>query len=136
MRVTLVWTDAPGPVAPGPTLVNNLDLVVSAGGRRYLGNVLSGGTSRVGGSADTRNNVESVLLPPGTGGRLSVKVGATTLAGDGVPGVGDTTDQDFALVVSNVGPQPAWPHLSNDLTTISDSGGVRTATAHSSRARQ
>ena len=34
-------------------------------------------------------------------GAFTVEVAAAALPGDGVPGVGDTTDQDFALVISN-----------------------------------
>ena len=40
-RVTLVWTDAPGPTSGAP-YVNNLDLTVSVGGNTYRGNVFSG----------------------------------------------------------------------------------------------
>ena len=86
VKVTLAWTDPPAAVGPGPALVNDLDLVVAAGGRRYLGNVLAGGASRTGGTPDTRNNVESVILPAGFSGRFSIKVGATNVARDGVPG--------------------------------------------------
>ena len=120
VKITLAWTDAPGIVGPNAALANDLDLVVSAGGRRYLGNVLSGGTSRVGGTRDSRNNVESVVLPAGTGGRFSVSVTAANLTSDGVPNVGGSPDQDFALVVSNVAAQAASPHLTGDRTTLSD----------------
>ena len=45
--------------------VNNLDLVVEAGGRTYKGNVFGrGALGAPAGTADPRNNVESVL-PPG-----------------------------------------------------------------------
>ena len=64
VKVTLAWTDAPGPTAGNP-VVNNLDLVVAAGGRQYKGNVFAGAVSRTGGTADPRNNVESVYLPAG-----------------------------------------------------------------------
>jgi hypothetical protein len=99
-RVTLAWTDAPGPTSGAPW-VNNLDLEVTIGGVTYRGNVFSGGASVAGGTADTRNNVESVWLPAGTSGNFTVTVRATNIAGDGVPGNADTTDQDFALVVYN-----------------------------------
>ncbi len=59
VKVTLVWTDAPGPIG-GNAFVNNLDLEVAGGGNTYLGNVFGGAYSRTGGSADVRNNVESV----------------------------------------------------------------------------
>ncbi len=100
LRVTLAWTDAPGPTT-GNAYVNNLDLTVTVGGNTYRGNVFSGQTSVTGGSADTRNNVESVFLPAGVSGNFVITVTATNIAGDGVPGNADATDQDFALVVYN-----------------------------------
>lgn len=99
-RVTLAWTDAPGPTV-GAAYVNNLDLEVTVNGTLYRGNVFSGAFSTTGGSADARNNVESVFLPAGVSGNFTVRVRATNIAGDGVPNVGDSTDQDFALVVYN-----------------------------------
>jgi hypothetical protein len=100
VRVTLAWTDAPGSTV-GNAYVNNLDLEVIAGGQTYKGNVFSGSSSITGGSADTRNNYESVFLPAGLSGMITVRVRATNLAGDGVPGNSDPTDQDFALDVYN-----------------------------------
>jgi len=99
-RVTLAWSDAPGPTT-GNAYINNLDLEVEIGGQTYRGNVFSGPTSVPGGSADPRNNVESVFLPAGQGGMFTVRVRAANIAGDGVPGNSDLTDQDFALVVYN-----------------------------------
>lgn len=99
-RVSLVWTDAPGATTGAPW-VNDLDLTVDVGGALYRGNVFSGATSTTGGSADFRNNTESVFLPAGTTGAFTVTVTASGIAGDGVPGNGDATDQDFALVVYN-----------------------------------
>ncbi|MEX0744392.1 MAG: S8 family serine peptidase [Phycisphaeraceae bacterium] len=99
-RVTLVWTDSPGPLT-GATLVNNLDLSVTVAGQTYKGNVFSGGQSVPGGNADAANNVENVFLPAGIGGPIDVQVTGANVPGDGVPGDGDLTDQDFALVVSN-----------------------------------
>jgi subtilisin-like proprotein convertase family protein len=119
VKVTLAWTDAPGPTTGNP-VVNDLDLVVDAGGRSYKGNVFAGAFSRTGGAADPRNNVESVYLPPGTE-LFSVRVVGTTIAGDGVPSNGDTSDQDYALVVSNAEPAPA-PVLVQDSTLVDDGG--------------
>ncbi|MEP6848004.1 MAG: hypothetical protein ABI999_04045 [Acidobacteriota bacterium] len=99
-RVTLAWTDAPGPTTGAP-FVNNLDLTVTVGGVPYKGNVFSGANSITGGTADAKNNAESVFLPAGTTGPFTVTVTAANIAGDGVPGNADTTDQDFALVVYN-----------------------------------
>lgn len=99
-RVTLAWTDAPGSVTGAPW-VNNLDLEVTINGTTYKGNVFSGANSVTGGSADIKNNSESVFIPAGVSGNFTVTVKATNIAGDGVPGNADTTDQDFALVVYN-----------------------------------
>jgi len=99
-RVALTWTDAPG-ATTGNAYVNNLDLEVTVNGTLYLGNVFSGANSVSGGTADLRNNTECVFLPAGTSGNFSITVRATNIAGDGVPGNADTTDQDFALLVSN-----------------------------------
>jgi subtilisin-like proprotein convertase family protein len=119
VNVTLAWTDAPGPTSGNP-VVNNLDLMVDAGGRIYKGNAFAGAFSRTGGTADSRNNVESVYLPAGAATRLGVTVKATTVAGDGVPGVGDQTDQDYALVVSNADSLTATPVLSAESTDLTD----------------
>jgi subtilisin-like proprotein convertase family protein len=121
VKVTLAWTDAPGPTTGNP-VVNNLDLVVDAGGRTYKGNVFADTFSRTGGSADPRNNVESVYLPAGTASRIAVTVRGTAVVGDGLPGQGDTTDQDFALVVSNANEQAAGPVLSGEPPAVSDAG--------------
>ena len=96
LRVTLAWTDVPGPTS-GNAFVNNLDLEVTAGGNTYKGNVFSGAFSATGGTADTRNNVESVFIPAGVTGSLVIKVKATNIAGDGVPNNADPLDQDYAL---------------------------------------
>src|SRR4029078_2076559 len=100
LKVSLVWTDPPGPTV-GNSLVNNLDLEVTANGIAYKGNVFSAGTSATGGLADTVNNVENVFLAPGAVGPAKVRVVGISIGGDGVPGNGDTTDQDFALVIFN-----------------------------------
>jgi Subtilase family/HYR domain len=99
-KVTLAWTDAPGPTS-GNAFINNLDLEVTVGGNTYKGNVFSGANSATGGTADTRDNVESVFVPAGVSGAFLVRVIATNIAGDGVPNVGGALDQDFALVVTN-----------------------------------
>ncbi len=99
-RVTLAWSDAPGSTS-GDAFVNNLDLEVTVGGYTYKGNVFVGANSAVGGARDTRNNVESVILPAGVSGSFAVKITATTIAGDGVPNSGTGLDQDYALVIYN-----------------------------------
>ncbi len=123
LKVTLAWTDAPGAVDANPALVNDLDLVVRQGGRTYKGNVFAGGRSITGGDADRRNNLESVTLPQATG-RFSVEVLGTNIAGNGVPGVGDGLDQDFALVVSNAQAQPS-PVLAPEAVVLVRLSGAR-----------
>ena len=103
LRVTLAWTDAAG--VPGdpvePALVNDLDLTVTAeDGTAFSGNAFEVGRSVAGGETDRLNNLENILLESPDGSYL-IEVGAFALPGDGVPGAGDETDQDFALVISN-----------------------------------
>ncbi len=100
VRVTVAWTDAPGSTT-GNAFNNDLDLIVEVGGSTYLGNRFSGAYSIPGGSADARNNVESVLLPTGTSGDLVITILAANINSDGVPNYGGGLDQDFALVVYN-----------------------------------
>ncbi len=99
-RVTLAWTDAPGSTA-GNAYNNNLDLTVTVGGNTYKGNVFSGATSVINGTADAKNNVESVFLPAGVTGTFVVTVTAANINSDGVPNEAPALDQDFALVVYN-----------------------------------
>ncbi|HVE83670.1 MAG TPA: S8 family serine peptidase, partial [Myxococcales bacterium] len=99
-RVTLAWTDAPGSTT-GNSFNNNLDLTVTLNGQTYLGNNFNKGDSITGGTADVRNNVESVFLPAGVTGTATITVTATNINSDGVPNVGGALDQDFALVVYN-----------------------------------
>jgi len=99
-RVTVAWTDAPGSTT-GNAYKNNLDLTVVVNGTTYKGNVFTGANSTAGGVADARNNVESVFLPAGTSGNVTITVAATNINSDGVPNYGTTVDQDFALVAYN-----------------------------------
>lgn len=114
LHISLVWTDAAGTPTASSVLVNDLDLEVIAFGNKYYGNVFSGRYSTTGGTVDKKNNVENVFLPAGEGA-FQVKVTARNLAGDGVPGSGSRTDQDFALVVYNGVEKPAA------LLTVADS---------------
>ena len=103
MHVMLVWTDAPGHGLGGstPAWNNDLDLVVEAGGSTYRGNVFAAsGWSTTGGVADSRNNSEAVhfAVPPG---QVTIQVVAANINSDGIPNIGDRTDQDFALVCVN-----------------------------------
>jgi hypothetical protein len=99
-RVTLAWTDAPGSTT-GNAYNNDLNLTVTIGGSTYKGNVFSGGNSIAGGTADGKNNLESVFLPAGVSGNFIVTVSAANINSDGVPNEAPATDQDYALVVYN-----------------------------------
>ena len=115
-RVTLAWTDAPGPTS-GNAFVNNLDLEVTVGGNTYKGNVFSGAFSATGGIADTRNNVESVFIPAGVTGSFVIKVKATNIAGDGVPGNADPSTRTSPSS-STTEPSRRLPVISGGATAI------------------
>ncbi len=115
-RVTLAWTDAPGPTSSA-AYRNDLDLVVTAGGSTYKGNVFGGAASIAGGVADARNNVESVFLPAGVNGSFVINVTAVNINSDGVPNFGGALDQDFALVIYNASQVPL-PVIAAEGSTI------------------
>lgn len=106
-RIVLAWTDAPGAVGTSPQ-VNNLDLAAIGGSAQWYGNHLEGAWSTPGGSPDPANNIEAIYLPPGSVEPLTIAVSACNIAGDGVPGNADATDQDFALVCYNCARQPTF----------------------------
>ncbi len=103
LKASLVWTDAPGAVSCNPCLVNDLDLFLAQGATTWRGNNFTNGLTNTGSTPDNRNNVEGIHLAGSslTCASFQIKVRATTLGGDGVPGNADTTDQDFALVIAN-----------------------------------
>lgn len=97
LDITVAWSDFPSTPVASIHLVNDLDLEVTAPGTvLYRGNVMSGGQSTTGGSADRRNNVEQVILQSPVGGRYRIVVRSFT-----VP----SGPQPFALVVSGAGAQ-------------------------------
>jgi hypothetical protein len=110
-RVMLAYTDAPGADFSNAPFVNQLNLEVVIGGVVYQANNFNGPYSQPGGQVDFLNNTQGVRLPAGTTGPFVIRVKPTIIAGDGVPTVGGTLDQDFALVVSN-GQESAVPILS------------------------
>lgn len=92
LKITLAYADAPASISATFTPVNDLNLVVTApDGTEYLGNVFDSGESAPGGSADTLNNLEQVLITNPANGRWTVRV-------DGFA-VNDGT-QGYALVVT------------------------------------
>lgn len=105
VTLALVWTDAPGHGLGGstPAWNNDLDLVVETGGNTYLGNVFNAqGVSVTGGTRESRNNIELVVLPGSVAaGGLDVGVIAASLTADALPNRVGATDQDFALVCVN-----------------------------------
>ncbi|MGF1668415.1 MAG: S8 family serine peptidase [Acidimicrobiia bacterium] len=91
VKVTLVWSDYPAAPGASSTLVNDLDLVVTApNGTVHRGNRFSGGWSVTGGTADRVNNVENAYLQTAAGGTWTIQV-----RGHDVP----FGPQPFALVV-------------------------------------
>jgi len=108
LKITLAWSDAPGAPGANPALVNNLDLNVVVNGTSYRGNVFAGGWSTTAGSADALNNLENVYVQAPGNASINITVNATNIAGDGVPGNADTTDQDFALVCYNCSQFPDY----------------------------
>jgi len=121
LKAVLTWTDPPGPTV-GAAFVNDLDLEVTAQGRLYRGNQFQGAFSVEGGTPDSVNNVEAVFLPAGVSGNVGVRVKSTTIAGDGIPGNADLTDQDFALSIQNL-TEASVPVLRVVSTTADDSTG-------------
>jgi uncharacterized repeat protein (TIGR01451 family) len=119
LRVMLVWTDAPGSTT-GNAFVNDLDLEVTVNGLTFKGNNLPNlDLSSPNDTADTRNNVEGVVVRASPGTPFTVRVIARNIAGDGVPGNAAPLDQDFALVIDN-GIVSTSPALSQGTATPSD----------------
>lgn len=103
LRLMLAWSDAPGHGLGGstPAWNNDLDILARRGSADYAGNAFEAdGWSQAGGSADYRNNTEGIFLPP-SAEPVTIIVRASNLTSDGVPGHGNNTDQDFALVCVN-----------------------------------
>ncbi len=99
LEVTLVWTDYPASSGASVAIQNDLNLeVLCSQGSTYKGNVFSGGQSVTGGTADSRNVEEVVLLRTPAAGNYTV-----TISGPTVP----HGPQPFALVVT--GSFANWP---------------------------
>jgi hypothetical protein len=111
IKIMLVWTDAPGHGLGGgtPAWNNDLDLIVESGGTVYHGNRFgSDGWSISGGVADFKNNTEGVFIGPTAPSSYDIRVLAANINSDAIPGVGDLTDQDFALVCYNCAQEPTF----------------------------
>jgi subtilisin family serine protease len=106
LKITLVWTDYPALAAANPTLVNDLDLKVTAPNSSvYWGNHFNNGESDTGGSADNRNNVENVYIQSPSAGKYTIEVNASNIALGG--------PQSYAIIFSGVfsAPPPTAPTL-------------------------
>lgn len=102
LHAMLAWTDAPGAGLGGDTdaYVNNLDFTLTVNSDTYLGNNFdANGLSTTTGTPDGMNNTEGIFLENLPAGTYTFTVTAANIAGDGVPNLGDETDQDFALVI-------------------------------------
>ena len=100
VRIVMAYTDAAGAVGTNPQ-VNDLNLRIDSSAETYLGNQFQQQWSVPDGVPDANNNYEAIFLPPGTVDSFDMTVTAFNIAGDGVLGNGDDTDQDFALFCYN-----------------------------------
>jgi len=109
LRITLVWTDAPGSLASAKQLVNNLDLIL----HDPNGNVIYGnGQYSLSNSAkDTVNNVEVIHINTPVVGQYNLTVYAESI---------NVGSQDFALMLTYAGPafNPATDPLCLGQTNI------------------
>ncbi len=106
VRIVMAFTDQPGAATnplndPLYPRINDLDLIVKTDNGIYFGNKMSGEWSQSGLAPDSVNTVEAVFLPVEPRTSIEIVVKAANIAGDGVPGNEDITDQDFALVCHN-----------------------------------
>lgn len=107
LRITLVWTDAPGTPNAKPALRNDLDLEVVEleTGNIYKGNVFADGFSVTAGQFDHLNNIECIYLQNPVG-VYEVRVIAAVLKANARPPFDNTAFQDFALVIDNAREEP------------------------------
>lgn len=133
-RATLVYIDPAGTTSASLHRVNDLSLkVTSPAGTVYWGNngLLTGNYSSPGGTSNTKDTVENVLLQNPATGNWTVEVIADEVNAD-THGENGTAipDVDYALVVSPVtvsggggtdsiqlvGPTQVWPGVTVDFT--------------------
>lgn len=110
LRVTLVYSDAPGAAGANPALVNNLNLEVeeTATTTMFRGNVFANGFSVAGGAFDNVDNIECVYVQNPTG-VYEVRVVATSVVANARPPFDVVPWQDFALVIENAEAADADP---------------------------
>jgi len=126
LRVTLVYTDAPGSPGAAIALVNKLSLEVASddGAATWRGNQFSGGWSTPTSGTDTLNNVECVYLQAAHG-TYEVTVVATTVTHHAKLSSDTSPWQDFALVVENAQQVATGP--AQVVLTLDTSGSMVTA---------
>ncbi|QFT89560.1 Serine protease AprX [Bacillus sp. THAF10] len=74
LKISLVWSDAPASTSASITLVNDLDLVITApNGTKYVGNDF---TAPYDNNWDGRNNVENVFINAPQSGTYTIEVQA------------------------------------------------------------
>ncbi len=114
VRVTLVWTDAPGSPGSSHPLVNDLDLKVSLVDSNNQCWMAAGNTSISESSGlsvlvpcsstlvlDTDNNVEQVIFSANAGTYFEVTVTPRSLNAKALPWGAGPVNQDFGLFVEN-----------------------------------
>jgi len=124
LRATLVWFDVAGAVGSGVTLVNDLDLQLTApGGQVFRGNVFDGASQSLpGGDFDRLNTVEQVLLPAPSAGTYTLEVTGHAVPGNGQP---FSDRQGYALVLSAATPpDPALGAPANVTATDQADAGI------------
>jgi len=99
LKVALSWTDPEASGLAATMLINNLDLeVVDPSSNVYRGNVLAGGQSVTGGTADALNTVEVVFLKTPAAGTWTLRVKGTSVPGTPVEPY--STRQGYGLVAT------------------------------------
>jgi len=111
VKVTLAWTDPPGPIGSGghpgaSPIINKLALRAELGGHTYHGGQeqIRNGWSIPDGpaGAEGNDNLQNIFLPPGTAsGTFRISVTALNVTTNCLGGGVIPPQQDFALVVVN-----------------------------------
>jgi len=111
-KAVIAWSDERGSRFSNTQLVNNLNLLVTTpSGVEYKGNEFSQGRSIQGGTHDSLNNVEVVLVDSAEAGLWTVKVTDASHNGGRA--------QPYAVAVSGVGVNDLRPDPSPILTSFS-----------------
>ncbi|MBI1842286.1 MAG: S8 family serine peptidase [Verrucomicrobia bacterium] len=137
LKITMVYTDAPGFPGALPALVNDLDLeVVGPDGTLYRGNQFNLGESVANPVASDRvNNVEAVHLASPRAGEYVIRVRAVNVAQDSRRDT-PALDQDFALVISGSIPAPGVAAVLLDRGSYTAPATIRVTVLDPSKAGQ